>query len=106
MIIVVGTFEVAPGDRSAFLASKRGLMARTRDEAGCIDYAYSADAAASGTVRLIERWETMGDLTAHVEALQAAARSDGPAESKGPAIPVVSSEVSVFEAAPAPVPWD
>ncbi len=48
----------------------------------------------------------MGDLTAHVEALQAAARSDGPAESKGPAIPVVSSEVSVFEAAPAPVPWD
>jgi quinol monooxygenase YgiN len=106
MIIVVGTFEVAPEDRDAFLASKRGLMARTRDEAGCIDYAYSADAGSPGRIRLIERWEAMPDLQAHVEGLQAAAGSDSPAGSKGPTIPALSSEVHVYEASPAPVPWD
>ncbi len=106
MIIVVGTFEVAPGDRDAFLSSKRGLMARTRDETGCIDYAYSADAGAPGTVRLIERWETMHDLVAHVKGLQSDVGSTGSAGSKAPAVPMVSSEVAVFEASPAPVPWE
>jgi quinol monooxygenase YgiN len=99
MIIVVGTFEVAPEDRDAFVASKREVMVRTRKETGNIDYAYSADAAAPGRVRLIERWETMRDLQVHVEALQAATP---PEEAR---IPIVSADVSVYEASPAPVPW-
>ena len=70
MIIVVGTFEVDAADRERFLRSKAGQTATTRDEPGCIEYAFAADGVDPTRVRLIERWETMADLGAHVERIR------------------------------------
>jgi len=94
MIIVVGTIEVAESDRVRYLESRHDLVANTLDETGCIDYSFAADATRADRVRLVERWETLADLQAHVAALRAAAPTTGP---------VVSSkytEVSVYEATP------
>ena len=94
MIIVVGTIEVAESDRGRYLESRHDQVAHTLDETGCIDYSFAADATHPDRVRLLERWETMGDLQAHVAALGAVVPSHEP---------VVRSqftEVSVYEATP------
>ena len=72
MIIVLGVFEVEAGDRDRFLREKRAQVTATRAETGCIDYAFAGDAVDPARVRLVERWETMADLEAHVVALRAA----------------------------------
>ena len=80
MIIVLGVFEVAAEGPRRFLEEKAAQVTATRAETGCLDYAFSADAADPGRVRLVERWETMADLEAHVAALRstpAAAASAG-----------------------------
>ena len=92
MIIVVGTIEVAESDRHRYLESRHLQVAHTLDETGCIDYSFAADATHPDRVRLLERWETMADLRAHIAALRAVAPSGEP---------VVSSqftEVTVYEA--------
>ena len=74
--------------------SRRDQIAHTLRETGCIDYSFAADTTHADRVRLLERWESMADLRAHVSALRAAAPSGDP---------VVSSkftEVSVYEATP------
>ncbi len=69
MIIVGGTFEVAPGQRDAFIAGRLELMAASRAEAGCLDYSFSADPIEAGRVILFERWETQAHLDAHLAGL-------------------------------------
>jgi hypothetical protein len=99
MIIVVGTIEVAGADRDRFLEAKQAQVASTLAEDGCIDYAFAADAGDPGKVRLIERWERMADLEAHVAGL----RSDPPADE--PPVPSRMADLAVYEAAPARPPW-
>jgi len=99
MIIVLGVFEVEAGDRDRFLEQKAAQVTATRAETGCIDYAFAADAADAGRVRLVERWESMADLEAHVAALRA-----GPA----PERPPVSSRtlsIDVLDAQAVRPPW-
>ncbi len=98
MIIVSGVFDVAADQRDAFLESKRDQVLHTRSEAGCRQYAFSADAHTPGRVRLFELWDSFADLQAHV----AGVRSTG---SDGPSIPVESTDIQVYEAEPASPPW-
>ena len=97
MIIVTGSYRVPADERDRFISSKLEQMATSRDEAGCVEYAYSADAEHPDLVRLIELWESMADLEAHVQRL----RSDPPG---APGVEVVSSTFAVFEGAPARMP--
>lgn len=97
MIVVAGYFEVAEGDRRAFLDSKAGQAARTLEESGCREYAFSADHAHPGRVRLIELWDSMDDLAAHL----AAHRASAPAP---PPVAVLSTHFQMFEATPTQVP--
>jgi quinol monooxygenase YgiN len=99
MIIVVATMEVDPADRERYLDSKRDQAAATRLEHGCLDYAFSSDADDPGTVRLIERWERMDDLEAHLATLSAA-----PAPDEEP-VPVHGGEAVVYEADVITPPW-
>jgi len=99
VIIVAGTFDMAPADRGRYLDSKEARVATTRNETGCIEYGFSADAYEAGRVRLIERWETMDDLAAHVRGMQA------PSPSDGPPVVVEASDVIVYEASPVRPPW-
>lgn len=99
MIIVLGTIEVDDGDQQRFLDEKSAQVAATRAEEGCIDYAFTADADDPGRVRLVERWESMAALRAHVAALR---------EAPSPRPPVVASrmiEAEVYEAVAVQPPW-
>jgi quinol monooxygenase YgiN len=94
MIIVVGIVEIAEAERGRFLESKRDQVSHTLAEAGCIDYSFAADATHPDRVRLVERWETLADLQAHVAALRAAGPPDKPA------VTSKFTEVSVYDATP------
>ena len=98
MIIVIGIFEVVESDRPRFLDAKADQVVATVREHGCLDYAFAADAADPTRVRLIERWESMEDLRAHIAGLRSA---PPPAE---PPVPSTMVEVSVYEATPTTLP--
>ena len=101
MIIVTGNYQVPPDQRDRFMNSKREQAQRTRHEVGCLEYAFSADDEQPGLVRLIELWESMDDLKAHLDGL----RSNPPQEQGiDPVVAVVSSTFAVFDGVPAPVP--
>lgn len=98
MIIVIGIFEVAGPDRPRFLDAKADQVAATVREHGCLDYGFAADAADPTRVRLVERWESMEDLVAHIAGLRSA---------PPPTVPPVPStmvEVSIYEASPTTLP--
>ena len=98
MIIVLGTYEVDAAERERFLDAKASQVAATRTERGCLAYGFSADAGDPGRVQLVERWESMADLEAHVTALRAAPAAGG-------AVPSRMVEVEVYEAHPVAPPW-
>lgn len=98
MIVVTGIFDVAEEERESFLESKGPQASRTLDETGCREYAYSADGARPGRVRLIELWDSMDDLKAHLAGLRASPPPPSPVD-------VLSSEFNVFEASPTRAPW-
>ncbi|MFZ0170207.1 MAG: putative quinol monooxygenase [Acidimicrobiales bacterium] len=75
MIIVGGTFEVEPHERDRFLAEHHDMMRRSRAEAGCLEYTFSADPLDPSRVLLFERWESEEVLDAHLSALRARPRS-------------------------------
>jgi quinol monooxygenase YgiN len=68
MIIVAGTYDVAPEDRDAFLASRRERVERYRLEPGCLEYVWSIDPDVPGRVRLFERWTDSESLRVHLAA--------------------------------------
>ena len=68
MIVVGGTFEVEPGRREAFLASRLDTMVRSRAEPGCLEYTFAPDPLEPGRVILFERWESQEHLDAHLAA--------------------------------------
>jgi quinol monooxygenase YgiN len=65
MIIVAGTFDVAPEHREELLTLAEPLMRGTHAEPGNLDYVLTADRLDPGRVRLFERWETDEALAAH-----------------------------------------
>jgi quinol monooxygenase YgiN len=79
MLIVAGHFEVDPADQAAFVASKVDAMKRTRAEAGCLEYAMTADPLDPTRVLLFERWADQASFDAHMAGLATAPKSDGPA---------------------------
>jgi quinol monooxygenase YgiN len=97
VIVITGFFEVAEGDRRAFLAAKAPQAAHSLEETGCQEYAFSTDHVHAGRVRLVERWDTMDDLAAHLAALRASGPTAAP-------VPVVATEFHVFEATPTQLP--
>jgi quinol monooxygenase YgiN len=72
MIIVAGWIDVAPEERDAYLESRIPSMLTSRDEAGCQEFAFSADLVEPGRVRLFEIWESREDLEVHLAANRAA----------------------------------
>jgi quinol monooxygenase YgiN len=90
VIVVIGTFDVAPADRAEFVAQRADQVAVSLNEDGCLDYALSLDAFDPGRVRLIERWTSQDALTAHIDAVR---RRGGPPAT----IEMLSRTVTVIE---------
>jgi quinol monooxygenase YgiN len=66
MVVVEGIIDVDPSQRDEFLEGRREGLLATRDEPGCIEYAFSADLIDPGRIRIFERWATPEDLDTHL----------------------------------------
>ena len=71
MIIVEGTIRVA--DLEAARPHMERMIAASRAEPGCVDYAYAVDLLDPGLVRVSERWTDRAALEAHLRAPHLAA---------------------------------
>jgi quinol monooxygenase YgiN len=65
MILVIGTVRVADGafDRAAGAMAK--VIAETRKEAGCLQYAYARDVLDPDLIHISETWRDRAALQAH-----------------------------------------
>ena len=88
-VIVVGTFEVDPERRDAFLESRVAGMNLARGEPGCTTYVLSADPIEPNLGHLLERWESKAYLDDHLERL----RRNPPAT----AVTAPRTELTVYE---------
>ncbi|MCO6454983.1 MAG: antibiotic biosynthesis monooxygenase [Pirellulaceae bacterium] len=77
MIIVLATVEVAAGRRDEFLAEFRQVVPLVRAEVGCLEYGPAIDlptniaaqpAARPDVVVIVEKWESIETLEAHLIA--------------------------------------
>lgn len=77
MIHVIATIQLQPGKRAEFLEHFHALAPEVRSEQGCIEYGPTIDVAtnlpAQGAVRddvvtVVEKWESIPSLEAHLIA--------------------------------------
>jgi quinol monooxygenase YgiN len=68
MIIVAGTLRVAPDRMEALRPHAEAVIAKTRQEPGCITYSFAEDLVEQGLVRIFELWRSRDDLDAHGRA--------------------------------------
>jgi quinol monooxygenase YgiN len=72
MICVIATIETVAGRRDNLLAIFRKLVPQVRAEKGCIEYAPTVDldcdlaAVRPDVVTMIEKWESLAALQAHL----------------------------------------
>jgi quinol monooxygenase YgiN len=66
MIIVVVEVKVDSGAAAKVKEAITKMETATRQEAGCITYAFSVDVSDDTTIRVIERWKSMDDIRSHM----------------------------------------
>ena len=67
MIIVAGTIDLDPADIDRARQAGRDMIAATREETGCIEYAFAEDITEPGRIRVFEIWTDEDALAAHGE---------------------------------------
>jgi quinol monooxygenase YgiN len=65
-VIVAGWMDFAPADRDSALRAFSAVVAASRKEPGCIDYAFTPDPDLAGRVRVFEHWVSDAALTEHL----------------------------------------
>ncbi|MEO0981508.1 MAG: putative quinol monooxygenase [Pseudomonadota bacterium] len=65
MILIEGTVRIPEGALERTRPAMEKMIAASRAEEGCIDYAYSVDVLDSSLIRIAERWRSRADLAAH-----------------------------------------
>lgn len=65
-VIVAGWMDYDPADRDAALRAFSAVVAVSREEPGCIDYAFTPDPDLPGRVRVFEHWVNDAALTEHL----------------------------------------
>ncbi len=66
MIVVQVEVIVEPGSASKVVDAVKAMETATRQEAGCLKYAFSVDIADPGMIRVTERWESLDAIKAHM----------------------------------------
>jgi|SRR5579871_6564855 len=97
MVIVQGTFRVAPTDRDAFIAQSLAGMVESRAEQGCIEYVMAPDPVDADRVVLSERWASMEDLDRHLERAGQRRSADTGDKPPAPPVAVLDREISIYE---------
>lgn len=67
MIVVIGQFRLPVENLEAGRAAMARVVAATRAEPGCIEYAYAEDVLEPGLLRVNEAWTDRAALAAHFE---------------------------------------
>ena len=67
LIIIAGTIDFEPPQREPALAAAEKLIEATREQSGCLDYAWMRDRVTPGRVYVFERWEDEESLRGHFE---------------------------------------
>lgn len=67
LIIIAGTIDFEPDQREPALAAAEDLVADTREQSGCLDYAWMPDRVTPGRVYVFERWEDEESLQGHFD---------------------------------------
>jgi len=65
MIVIAGTINIDPTHRDKAVAAAVEVMQATRQEKGCISYAFSLDLSDPGCFHLFEEWESPEALATH-----------------------------------------
>ena len=65
MIVIEGTVRVPPEKLEEARPVMEQMIKASREEPGCIDYAYSVDVLDPSLIRVTERWQSRGALAAH-----------------------------------------
>lgn len=65
-VVVAGWIDYEPADRDAALRAFSAVVAASREEPGCIDYAFAPDPDLPGRVRVFEHWVSDAALTEHL----------------------------------------
>jgi len=65
MLMVYGTARVAESDIDKLREAAEPMVAASRAEAGCLEYAYGFDLFDPTLMRIVERWEDGDALKAH-----------------------------------------
>lgn len=65
MIVITGHIRIAPEKVEAARPLARKNLEATRNEKGCLLYAYGEDVLDPGLIRITERWESWDALAAH-----------------------------------------
>lgn len=65
MILVIGTVRLPPENIGKAREAMGKMVAASRAEEGCIEYAYSEDLLQPGLVRVTEAWRDRDALKAH-----------------------------------------
>jgi len=73
MILVDGRVKLAPGEIDRLHDAASEMARTTRNEPGCLDYAFAADLTDPDVLRVIERWEDESALAAHLASPHMAA---------------------------------
>ncbi len=66
MIVVQVEIVVEPGSASKVVDAVKKMETATRQEPGCLKYAFAVDITDPGMVRVIERWESPDAIKAHL----------------------------------------
>ncbi len=73
MILVVGTVRLPPENIERARPAMAAMVAASRAEDGCVEYAYSFDLLEPGLVRVTEAWRDREALAAHFQTAHMAA---------------------------------
>ncbi len=65
-VIVSGWIDFAPDHREEALRHFGEVVAASRQEPGCLDYAFCPDPVDPGRVRVFEHWDSDASLTQHL----------------------------------------
>ena len=65
LIVVSGHLRIAPEKIEALRPHARRTLEATRQEQGCILYAFAEDLLDPGLIRIVERWSDWPSLEAH-----------------------------------------
>lgn len=73
MLLIVGTIRLPPGGVSAAQAAMAAMITASREEDGCIEYAYALDVLDPGLIRVTEQWRDQAALDRHFASTHIAA---------------------------------